>query len=794
MSQPASHTSDPPLLTRSETAKGLRLWLYTTSSWGVYGRVATLTGPLFTGFALSLGATEAHIGLLVSISMATGLIQLLSVLFLHRVEDKKRFIILVGLVEVILIPSVVFIPLALPKTWWVPALFACIAVASASANLMLPLYNSWFAALLPSTARARTISRQTVFNTVAVIISGYALGRFLDLFDASQKYHGFFVVFLICMAGGVGGYLILIRCPFPRIPEDDAGIKLSSLLTVPFRNAPFIRFLACHMAWVLANGLAEPFYSVFMIKTLNISYSNIAIFTNISLVVQIAGYQVWAGLVDRYGSKPILQLLMVPFVAVPLLWVFNRSDNHLLIPLIMGVSGVLTSGISMAVGSLFYGLLPTGKEQPLYFAFWSTAFRLVSAVAPLLGGALVSHFEGVHLEVAGFPVENLQVVFIASAALLVLPNLLLRRVTEAKPKEPGVLIQDLTRGNFVTYAYGLFRLSHATEEEGRGRAMRAMGRSQSPMAIQRLIEALDDVSPHVRSQAAASLGEAKDPRALGPLLEELSDRESDIRPEVVEALGKLGHPRALDPLIGALHDADPRVRISAIRALSEIGGGEAHELLFWVFCDPFDRSVFPTLVETLSDLGDVRIIKPTLDQVTQYRSPVIRLQLLNGVCRAMGSKNLFYRLLSVDDYERAGQVGDLLERVRSDVASSRFLSPKARAGISARTREALLAFEGEDAPAMARALREGIDLLSADLASDAGRRAMSPAALERVQAGIIAIRTFLDRDLGDGLPEASDIFLAVCLFCIARTLKTGRIEGRRPWLRRLIGRVMKEEG
>jgi hypothetical protein len=347
-----------------------------------------------------------------------------------------------------------------------------------------------------------------------------------------------------------------------------------------------------------------------------------------------------------------------------------------------------------------------------------------------------------------------------------------------------VLIEDLSRGNFVTYAYGLFRLSRATEEEDRGRAVRAMGRSRSPMAVQRLIEALDDMSPRVRSQAAAGLGEARDPRALDPLLEELSDRESDIRPEVVEALGKLRHPRALDPLLEALHDGDPRVRISVIRALSEIGGEEARELLFWAFCDPFDRSIFPTLVETLSDLGDVRIVKPTLDKAPQYRSPVIRLQLLNGVCRALGGKNLFYRMLSADDFERAERAGDLFERARSAMASSRFLGPEARTAASARVREALLAFEREDPSGMARALREGVDLLSADLAQGSGRRAMSAGARERVQVGIVAIRTFLDRDLGAGLVGASDIFLAVCAFCIAHTLRTGHTEERRPFLKR----------
>ena len=792
MPQPTTQTPDAPLLTRAEMARGLRLWLYATGSWGVYGRVATLTGPLFTGFALSLGATEAQIGLMASCAMATGLIQVLSVLFVNRVGDKKRFVIGVGLVEVVVIPAVVFIPLTLPHGWRITGMFACIIVASIAVNAMMPIYNSWFSALLPSTARARYLSRQTIVNTLSAIVAGYALGRFLDLFDAPHKYHGFLVVFLIGMAGGVGGYLALVRSPFPRVSAEDADIRLSSLFTVPFRNKPFIRFMVCQMSWVLATGLAEPFYSVFMIKTLGVSYSAIAIFTNISLIMQIVGYRVWAGLVDRYGSKPILQLLLLPFVAVPLLWVFNRSDNYALIPFIMVIAGFLSSGISTAVGPLFYGLLPQGKEQPVYFALWSTTFRMVSAVAPLIGGALVAHFETLHVSVAGFPVGNLQVVFVASAVLLLLPNLLIRRVTEAKSKEPGVLIQDLRQGNFVSYAFGLLRLSRATEEEGRGRAMRAMGRSRSPMAVQRLIEALDDVNPHIRSQAAAGLGEAGDPRALDPLLAELSDRESDIRPEAVEALGKLRHPRALDPLIEALHDADPRVRISAIRALSEIGGEEARELLFWVFADPVDRSTFPTLVETLSDMGDTRIVKPTLDQVPHYRSPVIRLQLLNGVCRVMGAKNRFYGMLSADDFERTERIGDLLERARADVAASRFLSQETRTAASARIRDALLAFESEVPPGMAQATREAIDRLGVDL-SASGHRTLSPQAHDRAQAGLIAVRAFLDRDLGAGLVAASDIFPAVCLSCVAHILKTGRAEEQPSVIKWIVRRFTKED-
>ena len=784
MPESAKPISSTPLLTRGEMARGLRLWLYKTSAWGIYDRVGILTGPIFVGFALYLGATDAQIGMMASVFSGVGLIQVLLVLFVSRVRKKKRFVILVGLVEVVVFPSIVFIPLLFPRGWWIPAVFVCLVVASVSVSTMLPLYNSWLASLLPSTSRARYLSRLTIVSTLTAIVGGYALGRFIDLFEDAERYQGFFVVFLIGLLGGVVGYVILTRCPYPRADVTDEEIKPGRhLFTVPLRNSVFMRFLVCRMSWVFATGIAQPFYSVFMIKTLQISYSTIAIFTNLSLVMQIVGFRVWSGLVDRYGSKPILQLLTVPFAFIPLLWVFNRSDSYYLIPFIMLAGGILISGIQMAAGSMFYDLIPTGSEQPVYFAFRATVMRLMMAVAPLLGGSLVALFHDFRVEIAGFPVENLQVVFVVSGLLIVVPIVLLRGVTETRSKDPGVLVDDLRQGNFLRFAYSQFRLSRAKEEGERGRAMRSMGRSRSPMALEQLAGALDDVSPYVRSQAAAALGEVGDPRALDSLLEELSDRESDIRPQVIEALGKLGHPRGLDPLIESLHDADPRVRISAIRALSAMEGEEARELLFWSFCDPFDRSTFPTLVEVLSDPGDTRIVKPTLDKVSEYRSPVIRLQLLNGACRAMGAGNLFYRMLSLDDYERADRIGGLVERARASLASSRFLSSKARSDVTHRIREALLAYEGEDQPGMGKALRAGIDLLSSDLAASDGRRKLNPEALERTQVGTIAIRTFLDRDLGSGLVAASEIFPVVCLYRIAQILKRGRIQEWHPLFR-----------
>lgn len=71
------------------------------------------------------------------------------------------------------------------------------------------------------------------------------------------------------------------------------------------------------------------------------------------------------------------------------------------------------------------------------------AFQLAFSAAPLLGSALARAFEPVHLEWFKFPVGNLLV-----------PNLLLRPVEDARGTTPRQLLAQVGRGNLLSYVYG----------------------------------------------------------------------------------------------------------------------------------------------------------------------------------------------------------------------------------------------------------------------------------------------------------------------------------------------------
>ena len=753
-----------PEFSKRETLKGLQRFLYTGAFWGAYGQIAVVTAPIFTGFALWLGLTEAHIATLASISALGGLIQPFSLLLTNRIQDKKRFIVGMGFLEIGLVMSVATIPLFVPPGARIPVLMAMVLLGTTMGHIVSPTFSGWFATMIPEDIRARYLSRRMTVVYIVSIGVGYGAGRLLDLVPG---YRGFSILFLFGFLTGVAGYLTITGIAFPKQMEKQQVLSVLQIVRTPLRNGSFAWFMLFYALWSFSAAVAQPFYSVFMLKTLSIQYSTVAIFNMLSMMMQILGYRFWGRIVDRYGGKPVLQVLMVPRIILPALWIFSTPGNYMFVlPAVMIVSGLIFSGLTVAVSPLLYSLLPEEDEKTAYFASWSFSNSIVAAIGPAVGGLLVSRLRSVHLGIgASWEIGHLQMMFLISAALMIVPALLLKRVIEIKASTPGYLLGQLRRGNPFAFAYNFYLFSRTAEESKRAQAARAMGRSRSPMAIEQLVVALDDLSPEVRSQAAKGLGETRNPDAVAPLIEKLHDEESDIRSEAAEALGKLRHHRGIDPLFAALNDADRRVRISAIRALAIIGGQEVRKRLFLAFCGPFDRVTFPALVDALSRMGDLRIVRPTIERLRAYRSPVIRLQLLNALCRTLGAKDRFYKLLSYDELGRTQQIHHLLQQSRKRLSSIGLLDADRKAEVLRLMDQALEHFDLEQGTKMTDCLAEIAKRVEqAQVEPNFDPRIpwdQTPSA--RIGAGLQAIGAFVRLGQTEEIVQEREIFLTVCL-------------------------------
>ena len=758
----------PNSLSKVETAKALRLFLYPAIFWAAYGQVAGVLTPIYTGFVLFLGVKESQIGTIVSFAYLGGLAGLIAPSVIRHIRRKQLFIVGIGFAEISLMTIlVVAIPIHVAQEARLVVLIALATLGSIMGYLVSPVFSSWLATVIPENIRGRYIGKRLFLFYLSSMVVAYLAGRFLDVVGG---YKGFAWLFSFGMLTGIAGYLVLLKVPFPKM-EKAPSIGFLKMLSVPFHNKDFTVLLVFYIFWVFGVYIGAPFYNVFMLNRLELSYSTIAILNGISMAFLVIGLHSWGGFIDKYGSKPILQILMVPRVLIPIMWVFNSKENFYLLPVVMALSGLVFSGLTIAINNFLYSVVPKGEEKTAFFASWTATVSLVSFVAPIIGGSLVSYFEPLHFKIFGFSIGNLQLVFMVSAVCLVLPVFLLRFVREEKAVSPGYVLGQLRRGNPFVFAYNFFLFSRAREESKKAQAAHAMGKSKSPMAVDRLAKALDDISPEVRSEAARALGETRQLEAVEALAAKLQDAELDIRFEVTQALGKIRSKKGIESLIKALDDPDTRVRNSAAMALAEIGGEEAKEQLFQKFSAEFDRTTFPTFTEALSRMGDRRIIIPAITRLENYKSSVIRLQILNSICRALGAKNRFYELLSLDEIDQAQQISNMLKKLRKGLFSNYNLRNELKQKILHNLNEVICSFEDERYHDFLNSVWKLAVLIEQKLLI-VGNITQDKKSL--ILNHIQAIKNFLLLKKTEDIKQEGIVFLAVCLKSMVDILRGGK--------------------
>jgi len=637
-------------------------------------RTSGIGTAIFTGYILWLGGDKTtDIPFLMSLSYFASLVQLLSVNYTSCIRNKKRFVVACGFVEIFFRFAVIAVPVflmaAAPR---MIAVYILVAIGLSFGYVIVPILSDWLSTTIPENMRGRYTGQRTFWMTVAGIVGGYLCGKFLDLYahspDRTVQYTGFAQLLTLGFAFGVLGYVILLRAPVPPQSEEKGGGVLDAMAGI-LRNKSFVRLLTFCLARQFVVGLSMPFYMVYFIDDLKLSYTDIAIYTNIALFATIIAYRSFAPLVDRFGSKPIMQILVIPGALGQLLRVFASKDFPYLVPVSMSIYAMYHAGMLVSLSPMLYGLLPRKGNRQAYFAAWTASVLLAGGLGPIFGSVLASRLKDFHQVWFGFPVGNLQLVFVCTTVGLLALMPLVLVLEEKKAETASALFSYIRKGNPIAYVYNSLSLNYLSGETSRVRAAAGLGRSGSPLAGEDLIKALEDISPEVRRKAAEGLGELGADEAVGSLIEQVADKESDIRAEAAEALGKIGHPLGIDAVIDALRDQRPSVRICAIRGLGEIGGEGVRQLLYQRLAEhEFDRHMFPTLLDVLSKLGETRLVRIALERLREFQSPVVRTQILNSVCRSLGAEETFYRLAVLDELKQATRIGAALQKAQKGLS------------------------------------------------------------------------------------------------------------------------------
>lgn len=804
-------------LSRLDTLRALRIWT-------IEGSIATVQGTLTTGafqigFALYLGCNNFEIGALAAIPAFAGLLQLAASYLAERYASRRFIVSVFAIASRLLWLPMLAIPFVLSRSLWVGAFLILTLLSSALGNISAPIWTAWIADLVPSDIRGRYFGQRNMYMGIVAPLVSIGAGEFLDRvvkFSFWPQRDAFAVIFAASCLFALGSFLCAQASPdVPNSAREEGDLAGSAgpslhgairLYAKPFADRRFQAFLWFVAMVTFAPSIAGQFFTVYPLAYLHLSYSVLQILNAVVSVAGLAAMPLWGYLADKYGNRPVLLISLVIAIVPPILWCMTSPDafpgfftfgtsgqlivsqSKLIIALLNVFSGVGWSGVGLTQFNMMIGFAPR-EQRTVYIAAVSAVVGIAGGVSPLLGGALMQIMGHVPFPSHGLIRNNYHALFMISALLRMVALLQLRYLHEPASRSARYVLGQIRASRPIGSVAALAKLTRPSDSRSRSKAAAQLGRLKTPVAVEELVRALDDVSLPVREQAASALGEIGDARAVGPLVTKLKDPASGIdaaaaaalgqigdrsalpalasavqlegpqsrRLAAIEALGRLPDTRAVEVLLPLLQSTDPAERMATIRALSArdeiVRQPKVSEPLFALWQQETDPATLTALADALGRAGDPALAPKLLANYDRVESPIARREVLNAVGSLLAGRDSFYVYLALDGFARDETVTKILTNLqRQFLAREPAIAPR----LAVRIRQALEAYVRGDYAGCIERLGLGAKLLSL------GERDSEPYTAE--QAAVSVMVTLAERAHA-GVPVGpEEVLLMVFLF------------------------------
>ena len=399
-----------PEMTERDTRTGLRNM--TWQAVAAAGADGLASGGFLAAFALILGASNFHIGIMTAIPFIVQPLQILAVVVVERMRMRKivaviaYFITYATWIPVALIPFIIDVP----NTGAVTLLLFFIAVRGAATAFVTTSWNGWLKDIVPLNIMGDFFAKRLRVATIAAAVTAMLAALYIDWWKGfageSDEIFGYsYAILFGCIILGFGAVQFMARMPEPQMPRP-SGPPRSTLHTIgaPFRDKEFRGLINYMFMWNFVAYLAVPFFAVYMLVRLEMPLSLVVALGVMSQVANVLFLRVWGAFVDQYGSKVVLSLSSSLYLLVILGWTFTTLPDKytLTIPLLVVLHiliGIASAGINIASTTIRMKMAPP-SQATAYLTAVSLAANLGAGISPLLGGAFVDYFNVRHFEIA----------------------------------------------------------------------------------------------------------------------------------------------------------------------------------------------------------------------------------------------------------------------------------------------------------------------------------------------------------------------------------------------------------
>lgn len=377
--------TNPPLSSR--TRHSLEVFNWNVALRSIFDTVCGQSGFVFVTFTLALGIPKERLGVIASIASFGCLFQMLGLLALERISDKKRYTIHLAVFEPLLLIIAVLVLPFLPAALRFPALCLVVLVTAAALHLTRPVTDDWLASTIPGSIRGSYLGRRMQIASLIVVVALAAaalVARGLPKDDPVP-----YALFMT--AGALFGILAAIALNRAHF-SDVCGTDPFSWSAFPgiLKNRLFRGCLLTNVVYNIPFWCAMPFYQVFYLRVLHMSEVAIAGMLGVYYLVKIVLSPAIGRWLSRFGARSIIFWVTIPYLY--LFASFSLCTPDRTWPLWLGWIGasVADAGFALAVTSVLYEAVPKEGPRRTYFVVYNLVTIAVGGVLTACATVLAS--------------------------------------------------------------------------------------------------------------------------------------------------------------------------------------------------------------------------------------------------------------------------------------------------------------------------------------------------------------------------------------------------------------------
>ncbi len=396
-------------------------------------------GAFLAGMALVFGASDFELGLLAAVPFALQSAQLLSpYLFSNSEQSRAR---VAGTLAVSRLMWLGVIPLLfLSGAWRLYVLIAIEAVSSLLTMVCSPAWLSVMAEVVPRRIRGRFFSRRNA-AVAATTVAGTIVGSLILDWSRlnNNESMGFAAIMLVAALGGLLAWRAMRSISGIR-PETEITFPKKVDVFTPMRDRAFRKMLAVFAAWNIAIGVSAAFFAPHMLLNLKMSFFQIGLYSCATATVAVVSSRLWGSFIDRFGSKPVLNLCAFGIALIPIIWLFPQENSiWILIPEAI-YSGLLWAGFNLAAFTMPLDRSPR-ENRTLYLSVFAAVTGLAFFAASIIAGLVAQYLSGWSQVLTGLTFINYHLLFLGSAILRIITAALITSFHEPREMRLPVVIQ-----------------------------------------------------------------------------------------------------------------------------------------------------------------------------------------------------------------------------------------------------------------------------------------------------------------------------------------------------------------